>query len=669
MNHFITDKLAIRLLFSLIFFLLSKAFALPEKTSCDTTAFKLLIEQASAASMDSSITIYNEAIKNLTKCIPASDKRKKKTLQKQLMQAYTGLGMVYFQNLSYDKAKQNFDPAYQIAKELDSPRDIADCLFNLAELYLEQSAYSEATNFYTLSMYQYKKIGDASGQFWCFTGLGIVQKQMGNLGDAALCYNKALEVAQKAGLKQETASCYNNLGNVYRKKGDFSKAMEAYEKAISAFRALKNEIMVSDCQNNIGNLFLDNGDPFRALEYYNRSLQIVKKSNDEYRMIIRYKNLAGVYTELKDYENAGQFIDDAIKLAQKSGDKSFLASCYMQLGKLQSLKNEPEVALAYLEKACNQYHTLGSKVEEADARVEIARIELLLGNIKKSIDQAENALLLATQAGTLKTRMDATLCLAEAYEKKGEPEAALEYLKNVVQLKDSIYSSDKYRTIHEIEAGFEHHELTEENKILIENSQLQKSAIRNRNFLMVLMAISLILSVVVIWLVYKRQKVAKRETIQLQQLSDEKIEKLHEDLSSKERELTSKTIFIHQKNQLLEKLIKDLEDLKNTGGNTAALHGLQSTLKQELSPNNWKEFELQFNEVHPGFQNRLLDHYPELSPSERRLCTFIRLDMNTREISSLSGQSIKSIEVARTRIRKKLNVPHEHNLANFIAKL
>jgi tetratricopeptide (TPR) repeat protein/DNA-binding CsgD family transcriptional regulator len=593
----------------------------------------------------------------------------KKTLQKQLIKAYTGLGMLYFQEMQYDKAKQNFDPAFSLSKELSSPLDMADCLFNLAELNLEQSRFSEATRYYTESMDQYKIAGDASGQFWCFTGMGIVQKQMGNLGDAVVCYNKALEVAQKSGLKNEAASCYNNLGNVYRKKGDFSRAMESYEKAITHFKALKNDMMVSDCQNNIGNLYLDNGDPFRALDYYNQSLKIVKAEKDEYRMIIRYKNLADAYSELKDYENAGQFLDDAMKLAQKSGDKSFLASCYMQLGKLQSLKKEPEVALAYYEKACTLFKTIGSKAEEADAWVEIAQIELLRGNVKESISHAKYAVMLAANTGSLKTRLDASLCLAKGYEKKGDAELALEFLKKAVELKDSIYTADKYRTIEEIEAGFVNNKLTEENKILVENSQLQKNAIRSRNFLVGFMALSLVLSAVIIWLVYKRQKEAKKETFQVQQLSDETIGKLHEDLSLKERELTSKTIFINQKNQLLEKLIKDLEELKQSGGAAAAIHGLQSTLKQELSPNNWKEFELQFNEVHPGFQNRLLEQYPELSPSERRLCSFIRLDMNTREISSLSGQSIKSIEVARTRIRKKLNVPHEHNLANFIAKL
>jgi hypothetical protein len=151
-------------------------------------------------------------------------------------------------------------------------------------------------------------------------------------------------------------------------------------------------------------------------------------------------------------------------------------------------------------------------------------------------------------------------------------------------------------------------------------------------------------------------------------VKQQEIEKLNSDLFTKERELTTKTVLINQKNVLLQKLIEELEILKNENGSTGNKIGqLQHELKQELSPNSWKEFEVQFNEVHPGFQNRLLERFPELSPTERRLCTFLRLDMNTREIASLTGQTFKSLEVARTRIRKKMDLPHEGNLTNYIA--
>jgi hypothetical protein len=112
-----------------------------------------------------------------------------------------------------------------------------------------------------------------------------------------------------------------------------------------------------------------------------------------------------------------------------------------------------------------------------------------------------------------------------------------------------------------------------------------------------------------------------------------------------------------------------LDKLKNTNPTPSSIIQLQNQLKTELSPNSWKEFEIQFNDVHPGFQNQLLKRFPELSPSERRLCSFLRLDMNTREIASLTGQTFKSIEVARTRIRKKMNLSREENLSNFIASI
>jgi len=639
------------------------------RTSCDTAHLRKILLQASGASTDSAVKLYAYVIRNIQNCKGTPARKSAKTIQHLLMKAYSGLGMAHFQELRYEQAMQNLVPALQLAKESGVPFDIAECLFNLAELCLEQSQFRQSTDYYREAMEQYLQAGDAAGQFWCYTGMGIVQKQMGNLGDAVVCYSKALEVAQKNDLKNETASCFNNLGNVYRKKGDLAKAMESYEKAITHFKALKDDIMVSDCQNNIGNLYLDHGDPFRALDYYNQSLKIVKAANDEYRLIIRYKNLADAYSDLKDFENAGHFLDDAMKLAQKSGDKSFLASCYLQLGKLQNLKKEPEIALAYYEKAQSLFETIGSTADQAEALVEIARIELVAGNTSTAILHAGKAEKLARQTGSLKSRLDAILCLAVALEQKGEGKKALESYKTALYLKDSIYNADKYRTIEEIEAGFVQRELKQQNSTLAQNSLLQNQAIRTKNIILLLLGICLLLSATIIRMIYKRQKEAKQETGRVKQQSEEKIVKLNEDLSAKERELTSKTVFINQKNQLLERLIRELEALKQTGAGDNAIQHLQVQLKQELSPNAWKEFEVQFNEVHPGFQNRLLEKFPELTPSERRLCTFIRLDMNTREISSLTGQSIKSIEVARTRIRKKLNVPHEHNLTNFIARL
>ena len=634
----------------------------------DTALISATLTKAADAQPDTAILLYNNAIQTAEKYLKnGGSKAYKDAVKRKLIKARLGLGLVYYNRIEYSKALDSYQLALKEAEDLGETALEAESYFNIAEVYLEQSLFSRAMEFYKLSLSAYEKVNDNSSQFWCYTGMGIVQKQCGNYKDAVEFYNKALQKALSAGLNYEEAICYNNLGNVYRKTGDFAKAMESFQKALEVFKKLNEETAISDCLNNIGNLYLDNGDPFRALGYYRQSLKYAEQSNDEYRLIIRYKNLAGAYTELKDYENAGLYLQDALKLAEKSGDKSFLASCNMQFGKLHSVKNDFIVATAFFKKSVNLYAEIGARHEQSEALVELSTTLLEQNQVNEAIEYAGEALKIAESTGSLKGRLDASLCLAQCYEKAGNSDKAFHYLKSATLLKDSIYTAEKYRTIEEVEAAFARSELKKENEALTKSSILQNQALRTRNIIMLLLAVSLLLGGALLRLIYKQRKAARNEAGLIKIQSEQKIEQLNHHLTTKERELTSKTIFINQKNQLLEKLISELDELKKSDASAPAIQHLQLQLRQELAPNAWKEFEIQFNEVHPGFQQRLLEKYPELTPAERRLCSFIRLDMNTREISSLSGQSIKSIEVARTRIRKKLGVPHDQNLTNNIA--
>jgi len=634
----------------------------------DTALISATLAKAADAQSDTAIILYNTAIQAAEKCLRnGGSKAYKDAIKRKLIKARLGLGLAFYNRIEYSKALDFYQLALKEAEDLGETALEAESYFNIAEVYLEQSKFSNAMEFYNLSLSAYEKVNDNASQFWCYSGMGIVQKQCGNYKDAVEFYNKALQKALSAGLNYEEAICYNNLGNVYRKTGDFAKAMESYQKALEVFKKLNEETAISDCLNNIGNLYLDNGDPFRALGYYRQSLKYAEQSKDEYRLIIRYKNLAGAYTELKDYENAGLYLQDALKLAEKSGDKSFLASCNMLFGKLHSVKNDYIVATAFFKKSVNLYAEIGARHEQSEALVELSSTLLDQNQVNEAIEYAGEALKIAESTGSLKCRLDASLCLAQCYEKAGNSDKAFYYLKSATVLKDSIYTAEKYRTIEEVEAAFARSELKKENEALTQNSILKDQAIRTRNIILILLALSLLLGGALLRLIYRQRKAARKEAGLIKEQSEQKIEQLNHNLTTKERELTSKTIFINQKNQLLEKLISELDELKKSEASALSIQHLQLQLRQELAPNAWKEFEIQFNEVHPGFQQRLLEKYPELTPAERRLCSFIRLDMNTREISSLSGQSIKSIEVARTRIRKKLGVPHDQNLTNNIA--
>ena len=645
----------------------------PQQSLPDTVLVGSFLKRAGevkSTSPDSAINYYQKAIKLAGEAVSFSSTPKdlKNQISRQLIQAELGLGLLYYQKMDYTTAMQHYELAYKSAQILGQPFYLGECLFNFAEVHLEQSRYSLAMTRYFEAMQEYVASNDKSGIYWCYNGMGIVQKQCGNFNDAVICYEKGLAIATEAGMKPEIAYCYNNLGNVYRKQGNLEKSMSAYEQALTSFNGMKDDLSVSDCLNNIGNLYLDKGDPFRSLDYLNRSINFVKVKSDNYRMICRYKNLADAYSLLKDYTNASMFLDKALKLAEKSGDKVQLASCYTLIGDLQFINGNHEIGISYLKKSIEIFQLVGAKEEAAEVLVTLAGAELSAGSIQEALKHGGQAEQLAREAGAVKTILTASDCLAKIWERKGDIQKSLQYLKEVLHFKDSIFSVQKSRAIEEIEAGFTRTRLENENLILAQNSKLQQQSLKIRSITVFLLALSLLLSFVVIWLARKRHLDSKALASRDKAVKQQEIERLSGDLSLKDRELTTKALLINQKNGLIQKLIPELESIKDDAGSPVnRISRLQHELKMELSPNAWKEFEVQFNEVHPGFQNRLLERFPQLSPSERRLCTFLRLDMNTREIASLTGQTFKSLEVARTRIRKKMDLPHEHNLTNFIA--
>jgi DNA-binding CsgD family transcriptional regulator len=62
--------------------------------------------------------------------------------------------------------------------------------------------------------------------------------------------------------------------------------------------------------------------------------------------------------------------------------------------------------------------------------------------------------------------------------------------------------------------------------------------------------------------------------------------------------------------------------------------------------------------------------YPDLTPNEKKICAFLRLNMSTKDIAAITHQSVHSLNVARTRLRKKLGIDGtDENLVNFLNRL
>jgi DNA-binding NarL/FixJ family response regulator len=67
-----------------------------------------------------------------------------------------------------------------------------------------------------------------------------------------------------------------------------------------------------------------------------------------------------------------------------------------------------------------------------------------------------------------------------------------------------------------------------------------------------------------------------------------------------------------------------------------------------------------------GFFKALKEKYPELTPNDLRLCSYLRMNFTTKEIAQLLNISTRGVEISRHRLRKKLNLNQEENLFEFL---
>ncbi|MGV8877843.1 MAG: triple tyrosine motif-containing protein [Sphingobacteriaceae bacterium] len=158
-----------------------------------------------------------------------------------------------------------------------------------------------------------------------------------------------------------------------------------------------------------------------------------------------------------------------------------------------------------------------------------------------------------------------------------------------------------------------------------------------------------------------------------QRISNLKNEQLRADLVSKNRELANSAMNTIYKNELLQKINDEMLRLKDRSGNELSAEHFKKIQKVidegKSDERDWNLFESSFNEAHENFFKKLKNGNPELTPNDSKLCGYLRMNMNSKEIASLLNITVRGVEIRRYRLRKKLNVSHDKNLVAFLMEL
>ena len=151
-----------------------------------------------------------------------------------------------------------------------------------------------------------------------------------------------------------------------------------------------------------------------------------------------------------------------------------------------------------------------------------------------------------------------------------------------------------------------------------------------------------------------------------------KNEKLENEIQHKNFELASTAMNMVHKGEILTKIKGELIRLKKTAGSQQTEEGYKNIIRmldENKSKRDWDTLAVHFDKVHSDFLNALKEQYPDLTAGDAKLCAYVRLNLTCKEISQLTNITVKSVELSRYRLRKKLRLSSEINLSNFLSSI
>lgn len=168
---------------------------------------------------------------------------------------------------------------------------------------------------------------------------------------------------------------------------------------------------------------------------------------------------------------------------------------------------------------------------------------------------------------------------------------------------------------------------------------------------------------------YREIKDQKR---QIEKMASKEQELLKGSLQQKERELSTAAIFDYQKSELLTKLLDEIRRLDTVTNNLYApeIRKISREIKSFLDlDRSWSNFKLHLEEVHPGFLDKISDSYQGLTSNELRVCAYLKIGLNNKEIATLTNVESASVRRALNRLKKKMSLTIDDGLREYIESL
>lgn len=384
--------------------------------------------------------------------------------------------------------------------------------------------------------------------------LGLVYKYKTEYDSAMYYYKKSFQIFDSLGNNREKASILNRMGNIYKRFGKFDSATESFLNSLKLYKELNDSSKVSSVLNNIGVLYNEMRYFDKSLEYQLQSLEIKKALGDWNGMLITIMNIGNNYSDLEEFDKALLYYREALDILGENGniyDRSKLIH---------------NIAIVY-EQQANYSNAKKYYLEAVALETMIPDNEMLIlslqgvGNslIKEGgFKEGEKYLLksynLAQQVRDIRKLHKLAKNLYEVYYANGDYKKGINYLKEFVDLEDTLYNMKEKTLIVELERKYQSEKKEQQIAFLEKEREIQQlellkkvSEARQKAFQRNILIIVIIIVLGLLSYLYiidkKRKRANKLLVKQNKKINEQRIEIKQQNKKLKESNSTKDKLF------------------------------------------------------------------------------------------------------------------------------
>ena len=503
-------------------------------------------------------------------------------------------------------------------------------------------------------IYEKKKKLNALGR--TLQNIGLCYVRLGQLESALQAYTRSDELFRASNDEVNRSLVLINIAVAYSMSNNPLKAFDAYSVALTIQESRNDEYGIAVVSGNLGQMFIGMGDNDKGLQWMERCLEKHRAANNVRGVGFALRELGALHQNIGRMTVALQHFRQALTIYLEINDRNGQAEVHSLLAELHRKEQRHSVAMDH----CLQARTIFLEVQD---NLNVARCFHLSAEIESELGNKRTATDLLRQGISYIDRTDNRPIKAELlvslthnlHGKKHEAEyvrtlsAALrlstEHQLHLLQSQIHDLLSRHYERANDLKKALNHARRAEQERSVHE-SQIASKQVQDLKY---------------------RVDIAQVEHDR--ELLRRQSEQYRLQLDSKSKELNASALSLAQKNEVISALKQRLLSAARSTHHeiqTVSRDLLQVIDEHVRGDKQMEGVTKQLSDFHQEFIAKLSSEFGDLTPTELKICSLLKLNLNTKEIADFLCVSFKSVEVYRARIRKKLHLREGDNLVSFI---